>query len=180
MSYKIYYAQPQTTKDKPMPFNSLKKTCAFLISCSLFLFPSPGFSWPGQIVGITDGDTVKVIHDGQQVKVRLYGIDTPEKKQAFGQAAKTQLQTLTTGKKIDIEPVDTDRYGRTVGIVKADDIVVNGEMIKTGHAWVYEQYCRRQECREWKTWQSEAQNAHRGIWQDPAPVPPWEWRNKNR
>lgn len=155
-----------------------------ITSLSAFLSPllvaSSAFAWPTQIVGVTDGDTVKVLHDGQQVKVRFYGIDTPEKKQAFGQAAKSQLQALTTGKKIDIEPVDVDRYGRTVGIVRADGVVVNGEMVKTGYAWVYEQYCKRQECRDWKAWQSEVQRARLGLWQDPAPVPPWEWRKKNR
>jgi endonuclease YncB( thermonuclease family) len=154
----------------------------FFLLVLIFHFFSAGnvFAWSGQIVSVTDGDTVKVLHDGQQVKVRLYGIDTPEKKQAFGQAAKSQMQALTTSKKIDIEPVDVDRYGRTVGIVRADGVVVNGEMVKAGYAWVYEQYCKHQECQEWKTWQSEAQRNRRGLWQDSAPVPPWEWRKKNR
>lgn len=136
------------------------------------------FAWPGQIVSITDGDTLKVLHKGQQVKVRLYGIDAPEKKQAFGQAAKTQLQALVTGKQIDIEPVDIDRYGRTVGIVRADGAVINGEMVKNGYAWVYEQYCRRVECRNWKAEQAQAVKARLGLWQDSVPTPPWEWRKK--
>lgn len=136
------------------------------------------FAWPGQIVSITDGDTLKILHEGQQVKVRLYGIDAPEKKQAFGQAAKSQLQVLVTGKQIDIDPVDIDRYGRTVGIVRADGAVINGEMVKSGYAWVYEQYCSRSECRDWKAEQAQAVTARWGLWQDPAPTPPWEWRRK--
>lgn len=69
----------------------------FLLASISHLFIAGNvFAWPGQIVSITDGDTIKVLHDGQQVKVRLYGIDAPEKKQAFGQAAKSQLQALVT------------------------------------------------------------------------------------
>ena len=152
----------------------------FFLLVSIFHLVIAGnvLAWPGQIVSVTDGDTIKVLHDGQQVKVRLYGIDAPEKKQAFGQAAKSQLQALVTGKQIDIEPVDIDRYGRTVGIVKADGTVINGEMVKSGCAWVYEQYCRRAACRDWKAEQGQAAKARQGLWQDLAPIPPWEWRKK--
>jgi len=159
---------------------SRNSTRSFFLLVSFFHLVIAGnaFAWPGQIVAVTDGDTVKVLHNGQQVKVRLYGIDAPEKKQAFGQAAKSQLQAMVTGKNIDIEPVDIDRYGRTVGIVRADGAVINGAMVKNGYAWVYEQYCRRSECRDWKAEQGQAMKAQWGLWRDSAPIPPWEWRSK--
>jgi len=76
--------------------------------------------------------------------------------------------------------VDIDRYGRTVGIVRAVGAVINGEMVKNGYAWVYEQYCRRVECRDWKAEQAQAVKTRWGLWQDPAPTPPWEWRKRKR
>lgn len=153
------------------------KLFAFCLSL-LFLVSSPAHAWTGQVVAVTDGDTIKVLQDGRQRKIRLYGVDTPEKKQAFGQKAKDFTATLVAGKVVDIDPVDQDRYGRTVGLVTVDGRILNEELIKKGFAWVYRQYCKRGECREWLMFESQAKAAKIGLWADPAPIPPWEWRRR--
>lgn len=139
------------------------------------------FAWPGQVVSVTDGDTIKVLDPaGQQVKVRLYGIDTPEKKQSFGQAATKHTANMIAGKTVEIEEVDRDRYGRIVGIVLVGGVNVNQELVKNGYAWVYKQYCKKPECREWQVLEQAAKATRLGLWLDPAPMSPWDWRRGQR
>jgi len=131
-----------------------------------------------KVVGITDGDTIKVLIEGQQVKIRLYGIDAPESKQAFGRKAQMALKQITSGRKITIKTVDHDRYGRVVALVYADGMNVNEIMASSGYAWVYPQYCKESFCREWKQKERLAKANKNGLWQDGDPTPPWEWRHK--
>lgn len=131
------------------------------------------------IVGVTDGDTVRATIEGQEVKIRLYGIDAPESGQAFGKASHQALKQITTGRKISIKVLDRDRYGRLVALVFADGSNVNEAMVASGYAWVYPQYCKQSFCGEWKQDQSKAQANRKGIWQEGNPTPPWDWR-KNK
>jgi endonuclease YncB( thermonuclease family) len=132
---------------------------------------------PVKLVGVSDGDTVTVVMDGQQTKIRLYGIDAPEKAQPYGQVSTEAMKRLTTGHDISVQAVDRDRYGRTVGLVFADGISVNEAMVKSGNAWVYRQYCTQPFCSEWELYQNAARTSRSGLWQDNAPMPPWEWRH---
>jgi micrococcal nuclease len=145
-----------------------------------FLFgPLSAQAWEGKVVGVTDGDTITVLQEKNPIKVRLYGIDCPEKRQAFGTRAKQFTSDLVFGKMVDVETVDVDRYKRTVGIVRLPDgTVVNQEIIRAGYAWVYARYCKKSICLEWKTLESEAASEKRGLWKDEKPVPPWEWRRE--
>lgn len=139
------------------------------------------FAWTGQVVSVTDGDTIKVLQDGRETKIRLYGVDCPEKNgQAFGMKAKDFTASLVAGKLVDVEPVDQDRYGRTVGIVTVAGLNLNGELVKNGFAWVYRQYCRRGECSVWLQNESRARESRIGLWLDPVPMPPWDWRRENK
>jgi len=113
-----------------------------------------------------------------QVKIRFYGIDTPEKGQPYGQAAGKYLASLIAGAVVDIEPVTKDRYGRTVGIVTDGERNINQEMVKAGYAWVYRQYCDKLFCEYWLVLENKARTNKIGLWQEPNPVPPWEWRRK--
>jgi len=119
------------------------KLSLFLI---FFLSPSIVFAWSGKVVSVTDGDTIKVLHDSQQIKIRFYGIDTPEKKQAFGQKAKQFTANMVAGQIVDVEEITFDRYGRTVGIVRIGTVCLNEEIIKAGFAWVYTWYCDKLMC----------------------------------
>lgn len=147
-----------------------------LLALSLFN-TSPcqaGVRLEGTIVGITDGDTVKLLtEDDQQVKIRLDGIDAPEKKQAFGDASKKCLSTLIFGKKVSVETKGLDMYKRTLGIIIHDGLNVNLEMVKLGFAWRFDKYSNDQAL-------LDAQNAAKaqslGLWANPNPVAPWTFR----
>lgn len=125
---------------------------------------------------MADGDTITVLtSDLQQIRVRLYGIDAPEKKQPFGQASRKTLADMVAGKEVDVDPVSIDRYGRTVGVVTLDGININESMLAAGMAWVYPKFCKKRFCRRWQEVEREAREARRGLWKEKA-VAPWEWR----
>jgi endonuclease YncB( thermonuclease family) len=82
---------------------------------------------------------------------------------------------------VDVETVDVDRYGRTVGVVRlADESVVNQEIVRAGFAWVFPHYCKKPICLEWKRLESEAATEKLGLWKDKNPVPPWQWTREQR
>jgi len=101
---------------------------------SYLLIPQLSFAWQGKIVGVSDGDTTNVMHSGKGEKIRLYGIDCPEKRQAFGTKAKQFTSTMVYGKVVEVEPMDTERYGRTVGLVSINGKSINEELVKNGFA----------------------------------------------
>lgn len=129
--------------------------------------------------GITDGDTMRLVVDGVEIKVRLYGIDAPELSQAYGPEAAKALREMTTGRNLRISITDTDRYGRKVAVIFADDICVNQEMVVAGYAWVYRQDCKLASCAKWIQYEAQALEAGRGLWADEQAIPPWEWRHKD-
>jgi endonuclease YncB( thermonuclease family) len=142
-------------------------------------WPLTAHGWMAKVVSVTDGDTIKVYNtEYGQVKIRFYGIDTPEKGQPYGQAAGKYLAALIAGKMVEIESVDRDRYGRTVGIVNYNGIGINEQMVRDGFAWVYRRYCDRSFCNEWLKNEAEARDSKIGLWQEPNAVAPWDWRRK--
>ena len=159
----------------------MHKTKAFILSLVLILLPSLSLAWSGMVVGVTDGDTIKVMGThNKQVKIRLYGIDTPERGQAFGKKAKQFTSDMVFGKVVEVKVMDTDRYGRTVALVAVNKQILNEELLKAGYAWVYYQYCHEMICHAWADYQFAAKLDKRGLWRDPDPIPPWEFRGKRR
>ena len=131
----------------------------------------------GEVVGVTDGDTVTVLRDREPVKVRLTEIDAPERKQPFGQRSRQHLADLVFRKEVLVVEHGKDRYGRTLGRLKLGAVDANEEQIRSGMAWVYDKYVVD---RSLFGLQDEAKLARRGLWADPEPVPPWEWRQSRR
>jgi endonuclease YncB( thermonuclease family) len=129
---------------------------------------------------VADGDTITVLHNGRSEKIRLWGIDCPEKNQDFGSKAKHITSILVFAKLVEVEPVTVDRYGRTVAFVRVGDTVVNEELIRQGLARVFTRYCDRPVCERWEHLETEAREARRGLWSMPDPVPPWELRRRMR
>ena len=126
---------------------------------------------------IADGDTITVLTPSKkQIKIRLYGVDTPEKKQDFGQKAKQFTIGLVAGKQVDVETIDTDRYGRTVGIVSVGKVCLNVELLKNGYAWQYGAYCKKSFCGDWKKFETTARNRKIGLWSNPHAQAPWDFR----
>ncbi|ENN4450167.1 thermonuclease family protein [Salmonella enterica subsp. enterica serovar Typhimurium] len=133
----------------------------------------------GKVIRVLDGDTIEVLQDKKPIRVRLANIDAPEKKQAFGRWSTNQLKALLAGQSVTVSYTytQTDRYGRIIGRV----FTMNGTeasrfMVQSGAAWVYERYNVDESL---PALQREAQEQKRGLWADPKPVPPWEWRHKN-
>jgi len=146
----------------------------------IILIPSLAIAWSGKVVKVADGDTITVLHDGRRERIRLYGIDAPEMGQSYGRKAKDALAGMVAGKTVEIKRKDTDRYGRTVGIVMVDSRNVNADMVRAGYAWVYPKYCKERGCRDWFALERTAREARSGMWADPHIVPPWEWRKAQR
>jgi micrococcal nuclease len=133
----------------------------------------------GRVVAITDGDTIKVMHNGAAERIRLWGIDCPESKQAFGTRARQFAGDLAFGQTVTVKVHDTDHYGRTVAeIILPDARNLNHELVRAGLAWWYRQYAKRDQVLPALEEQSRA--ARRGLWTDSQPVPPWEWRRALR
>ncbi len=132
----------------------------------------------GKVVGIADGDTITVL-DSQKVqhKIRLEGIDAPERGQAFGTKSREKLSDLVGDKDVVVTWEKKDRYGRILGDVHVGDRLINLEMVQEGLAWHYKQYSKSKELAESE---EEARRAKKGLWADKSPVPPWEFRKKGR
>ena len=128
----------------------------------------------GLVVKIADGDTLTLLTgSNEKIKVRLAGIDTPERKQPFGSEAKQALSKLVFQKKALIEVETKDRYGRTVGIVFVDGQNINYELVRQGMAWVYRKYTNDEILYELE---AQAKTKKTGLWADAKPIAPWSWR----
>jgi len=126
---------------------------------------------------VVDGDTVYVQRKKDRVKVRLYGIDTPEIEQNGGEEAfKFLYQWHNKKVRVRIITFYTD-YGRIIAILyDQDGKCLNEELVKNGHAWVYITYCRTSICEQWKILQKKAKAQKLGLWSKQYPLPPWEYR----
>jgi micrococcal nuclease len=147
------------------------------LSASIFIVVSAcsaGDTWVGKCVGVTDGDTIRVMRSGKAEKVRLYGVDCPEKNQDFGTKARQFTAKLVFKKSVTVEPVDKDRYGRTVAWVSVDGVSLNRELLRAGLAWWYRHHAGKH--KDLQLLESEARAAKIGIWSSSSPVPPWEFR----
>ncbi len=131
-------------------------------------------SFHGQVVGVVDGDTIDVMREGVAVRIRLDGIDCPEKKQAYGTRAKQFTSRLAFGKEVRILDKGPDRYGRTIGeVILPDGTSLNKHLVAEGYAWWYQRYSDDEEL---KRLQQEAREANKGLWADPSVIPPWIYR----
>jgi endonuclease YncB( thermonuclease family) len=147
----------------------------------------------GRVVGVSDGDTITVLDAAKvQYKIRVSGIDAPEKKQAFGQVSKENLSRLVFNKEVDVEWSKHDRYKRIVGKVLVASPNCQGEctknfdaglsQINAGLAWWYRKYANEQPPEDQPKYERAelgAQSRHQGLWGDKAPIAPWDWRKGN-
>lgn len=147
----------------------------------------------GRVVAVADGDTLTVLDaDRVQHKVRLAGIDAPEKKQPFGQRSRQHLSALAFSKPVEVRWRKRDRYGRLIGTVFAPEAACTASMcektvdvslrqLEAGLAWHYRKYAHEQPSEERERYaaaENVARDARLGLWRDPSPMPPWEWRHR--
>lgn len=147
------------------------------------------FSIAGKVIHVEDGDTLTILQDGQQIKIRLASIDAPESGhtnhekgrigQPYAENSGRYLATLVKGKQVEANCFENDRYGRSVCNIQLDGKSINAEMIKSGWAWANAssggRYLRD---KSFVTIEAQARLNHVGLWAGITPTPPWEWRNK--
>ena len=163
------------------------------LALSLAIVSSARADVSGRVVAVTDGDTIRVLSDDhQEYKVRLTGIDAPERGQPFGNASRKHLAWLVAQKDVLVESSQTDRYGRVLGKVRVQPpdcrdcgktLDANHAQVLAGMAWWYEYYADEQPAGDRERYKSAAIEARKrglGLWGEPNPVPPWAWRRGTR
>lgn len=185
----------------PLPRNLRRKAGALIAACIVFaagaLFSriqtggEPGKSSPNaprqqesgyRVTQVPDGDTLVLkTTTGKQQRVRLYGVDAPELHQRSGKAAASYAQGLLKSENVALRVMDTDQYDRAVALViLKDGRILNEELVKAGHAWVYRAHCHEESlCPSWHALERQAKKEGRGLWRDNDPMPPWQWRRQN-
>ena len=157
---------------------------AVLCAAALLGVPAHALTLMGLVVRVADGDTVTVLDQAQQTyKVRLAGIDAPEKKQAFGERSRQSLHDLVHGKNVQLETHKRDKYGRHVGTLKVDNTDVNLMQVQRGMAWHYTAYAREQPEQDQQSYSAaerQAREAMLGLWADSSALAPWAWRQGER
>jgi len=147
------------------------KRCVIFPGCLLLFFlvgSAFASEWSGRVAAVIDGDSIEVMHGEKRVRIRLYGIDTPEYRQPHSAEAREFTAALTANRRVLITEKDIDRYGRTVALVRVEDILVNAELLRAGLARVYRWYCREYPlCADWLHLEETARRQRLGIWSNP-------------
>lgn len=159
------------------------KSLAVPLLCAIS-FGVSAESISGKVIAVADCDTLTLLTEGnRQIKIRIAGIDSPEKKQDFGQRAKESLSELAYDQQADADCRKRDKYQRSVCVVMVDSKDVGLEQIRRGMAWWYRQYISEQTPQERSNYERAEVDAKMrgiGLWSAKAPVPPWDWRKTSR
>lgn len=131
----------------------------------------------GKVVHVIDGDSLELELGQERIVVRLQGIDAPEYRQAYGKASRTSLAKLTLGKQVTVTSKGVDKENRLLGVLWVDGIEVNARQIELGMAWHFDRFDSRETLARL---QREAREAKRGLWSEPRPLPPWEYRDRRQ
>jgi endonuclease YncB( thermonuclease family) len=149
-----------------------------VVTAKIVAQQKPG-QWEARVVGITDGDTITVLTPNkEEVKIRLYGVDAPERKQAYGSKSKEFLASLVFGQTVIISPVGRDLYGRTIAKVFFNGRDVGLTCIEYGYCWWYQDYARKESV--YKKAQEKARKQELGLWADIKPIEPWKFRKNKK
>jgi endonuclease YncB( thermonuclease family) len=166
---------------RPVLFRCHTAAAALLLAASLA--HGQALQVEGQVVAVHDGDTVTLL-DGRRVqhRVRIAGIDAPERGQPFGTSARENLARLVHGRRVEARCHKRDRFGREVCSVFVAARDVGLEQVRDGLAWWYREYAREQRLEDRASYaaaEEEARSARRGLWRDANPQAPWAWRRQN-
>ena len=140
----------------------------------LLALPAAGAELSGIVTEVQDGDTLTLVNWQATYRIRLSDIDAPESKQERGKDSRTNLFHLCALKRATAETQGEDRYGRTLARITCAGVDANAEQVRRGWAWVFIRYAPKDS--PLYRIEAEARAARRGLWADPEPVPPWEWR----
>lgn len=156
----------------PITFRALAAGAVALICLAS---PACAETFQGRVVRVVDGDTLIVLAGRDQVRVRLAGIDAPERPgQDFSAASRDSLAQIVAGKVVSVTYDTRDQYGRVIGQVNASGVNANTQQLQRGYAWVYARFNSNPVDH---AIQAKARFRRIGLWADPAPIPPWQWRH---
>lgn len=157
----------------------MKAIVSTIFSLVLLAFQAPVVQGPfsGKVIAVLDGDTIEVMHDGKAERVRLNGIDAPEKSQPFGQASKRFASDKLYGNVVKVVATEKDKYGRTIADVYIGSEWFNLSSVSNGYAWHYKQYSDNKELAEAE---AVAKSAKLGLWEDKNPIAPWLYRKSKK
>jgi endonuclease YncB( thermonuclease family) len=164
-------------------FRSAALTFLFIFStpnCSIAA-TNPGPVLTGVVTKVVDADTIDVQLASGPIRIRLHGIDAPEKSQPWGREAAAFLRGKILNYTVELEPFQQDRYQRMIAIVHSGGVDVNAELVRLGHAWAYRKYMRKADAALCAN-EAEARLARRGLWSLPRDerIAPWEYRKRNK
>lgn len=179
LSFLAVSSSHYSVQSRTMGLNPMHRIAAAALLLSVQVFAA---TLDGRVVGVTDGDTITVLDDANvQHKIRLSGIDAPERAQPFGDRSKTNLSRLTFDQRAQVEWTKRDRYQRVIGKVLVNGRDVNLEQVKSGMAWWYRAYAREQspqDREDYEVAEFRAKSSRTGLWSEKNPLPPWDWRHK--
>ena len=146
----------------------------FYVTCSDV---SKALTYTGKVIKVADGDSITILHEGKELRIRLAEIDAPERGQPFWRKSREALANYVAGKEVEVVEIDVDRYDRVVGQVYLGDLWVNGALVRVGYAYVYTEYATSSRL---YAFEREAKESQVGIWKLPENdrVKPWEWRKR--
>jgi endonuclease YncB( thermonuclease family) len=141
---------------------------------SMTVHPAWSEEFFGTVIGVSDGDTITVLRSGRPERVRLQGIDCPEKRQAYGNRAKQYCSSLAFRQNVHVIVSTNDKYGRSVAeVVLPDNRSLNKELVASGMAWWYRKYSSDAKL---AALEEAARRCRRGLWADSSAIPPWDFR----
>lgn len=149
---------------------------ALIVVASLQLCARPD-SFEGHCIAVRDGDSLEVLTGTRTLQIRLHGIDSPERGQPFSNVARRRTTELAQGRRVRVEVRDRDRYGRLVARVFVDDQDLSLQLVREGLAWHYTRYSSDPRL---ESGERQARSEKKGLWREPDPVPPWEFRRARR
>jgi micrococcal nuclease len=163
---KLYKGRPQIILNDPKQISPVLPV----------LCPAHAEDFSGEVVVVVDGDTIDVMHGEEAERIRLNGIDCPEKDQCFGECAKQFTSDLALGKEVTVRAMGHDRHGQPIGdVILPDGLNLNQELVQAGMAWWFRRYSNDSTLEQLE---EEAKAAKRGLWADCNPIPPWDFRPK--
>lgn len=164
--------QKQINMIKKLPLK-LRIIVVIVILCASSFSFFVSYSKEYYVKKVVDGDTIQVMHKGEKIKVRFYGIDAPESEQKYGKYCTKELEKLIQGKEVKLDIKSTDGYGRKVAIVWYNDVDINKQMVRIGCAWAYTYYTN-----VYKNDETYAKSNKFGLWQDKNPQNPYNFRKQ--
>jgi len=145
----------------------------------MFPFPAQPEEMVGRVVDVHDGDSLRLNYEGVSLRIRLYGVDCPELLQLGGAEARALTQQLAYGRVLVVESKGQDRYGRVIGrVFLVSGNTLSRELVKAGRCWWYYKYAPDDQTLA--ELEAEAKENKRGLWANPSPTPPWEWRIRKK